>query len=85
MGWHRKQRLTAGIIHCFLIIGAICMIMPFAWMVLTAVKTKSESISVNPFYIFPAHGWHFENFVEVWKTDFAYISQLTIGTVGIFS
>lgn len=41
---------------------------PFIWMVLTALKTKSESISVNPFYIFPAHGWHWENFVEVWNS-----------------
>ena len=37
-------------------------------MVLTAMKTKSEAISVNPFYILPASGWHIENFVEVWKS-----------------
>lgn len=68
MGWRAQQRLTSAIIHFFLIIGSLCMITPFAWMVLTAMKTKSEAISVNPFYIFPASGWHFENFVEVWKS-----------------
>ena len=55
-------------IHLFLIIGSVCMITPFVWMVLTAMKTKTESISVNPFYILPASGWHFENFIEVWNS-----------------
>lgn len=55
-------------IHTFLIVGSAAMLLPFAWMVLTAFKTRSESISVNPFYIFPAHGWHFENFVQVWNS-----------------
>ena len=68
MGWRAKQRLTSGSIHLFLIIGSICTITPFVWMVLTAFKTKSEAISVNPFYIFPASGWHFENFIEVWNS-----------------
>ena len=52
MGWRAKQRLTSATIHFFMIIGSLCMITPFAWMVLTAMKTKSEAISVNPFYIF---------------------------------
>ena len=68
MGWRAKQRLTSATIHLFLIVGSVCMITPFVWMVLTAMKTKSEAISVNPFYIFPASGWHIENFVEVWKS-----------------
>ncbi len=55
-------------IHTFLVVGSAAMLLPFAWMVLTAFKTRSESISVNPFYIFPAHGWHFENFVQVWNS-----------------
>lgn len=68
MGWHTKQKLTSTLIHAFLIVGSLCMIIPFIWMLLTAFKTKSESISINPFYIFPAHGWHFENFLEVWNS-----------------
>ncbi len=68
MGWRAKQRLTSGTIHLFLILGSLAMITPFAWMVLTAFKSRSESISVNPFYIFPESGWHFENFIEVWNS-----------------
>lgn len=68
MGWKAKKNLTAVVIQCIMIIGAIIMITPFIWMLLTAVKTKSESISVNPFYIFPGGSWHFENFVQVWNS-----------------
>ncbi len=68
MGWKGKKRLTSIVIHVCLILGAVVMLLPFVWMILTALKTKSESISVNPFYFFPASGWHFENFVEVWNS-----------------
>lgn len=56
------------LIHLVLIIGSLIMILPFAWMILTALKTKSEAISVNPFYIFPQLGLQFENFIEVWHS-----------------
>lgn len=68
MGWHTKQKLTSAFIHLCMILGSIVMITPFVWMVLTAFKTKSEAISVSPFYIFPAKGWHYENFIEVWNS-----------------
>lgn len=65
--YEMKQRLTSILIHAILIIFSIIMIVPFAWMVLTALKTNQEAISVNPFYIFPQSGWHWENFGTVWK------------------
>lgn len=68
MGYKAKQRCTSFIIHAILIIGSIGMLLPFAWMVLTAVKTRSQAISVNPFYFFPVDGWHFENFATVWES-----------------
>ena len=68
MSWQKKKMLTSGVIHLFLALGSVVMLTPFAWMVLTAFKTRSESISVNPFYILPAHGWHVENFIEVWNS-----------------
>ena len=51
-----------------LILMAFIMLVPFAWMILTALKTNQESISVNPFYILPHGGWHWENFATVWKS-----------------
>ena len=68
MGWHFKQKLSSGAIHLILIAGSLVMIVPFIWMLLTAFKTKTEAISVNPFYIFPMQGWHIENFIDVWNS-----------------
>ena len=63
-----KARATQVLIHVILIIFSFIMIVPFAWMILTALKTNQEAISVNPFYILPQSGWHFENFAVVWKS-----------------
>ncbi len=68
MGYEAKQNLNRVLIHILLILGSLVMLLPFAWMVLTAFKTRSQAISVNPFYIFPSGGWHFENFAEVWNS-----------------
>ena len=63
-----RDRLNTFIIYVILTIMAFIMLVPFAWMVLTAVKTNQEAISVDPFYIFPSNGWHWENFATVWKS-----------------
>ena len=64
----RADLVRKIIIYVILVIMAFIMLVPFAWMILTAVKTNQESISVNPFFIFPHNGWHWENFAEVWKS-----------------
>lgn len=63
-----KKRLTNILIYVILTIMAFIMIVPFAWMILTALKTNQEAISVSPFFIFPQSGWHWENFATVWKS-----------------
>ena len=67
-GYAAKQRRTTILIHVILIVMSFIMIVPFAWMILTALKTNQESISVSPFYILPHNGWHWENFGTVWKS-----------------
>ena len=66
--YEAKQKRNKILMHLVLIIVSIIMLVPFAWMILTALKTNQESISVNPFYIFPHNGWHWENFGTVWKS-----------------
>ena len=69
-----KQRVTRVVIHVILIIVSIAMIVPFLWMILTALKTNQEAISVNPFYILPQSGLHWENFSTVWQSyNFLYL------------
>lgn len=73
-----KKRLIQAIIHIILIIASITMIVPFAWMFLTAFKTLTESTSINPFIIFPS-SWKLDNFISVWKSyNFLYLYKNTL-------
>ena len=63
-----RDKIRKAIVYVILIIMAFIMLVPFAWMILTALKTNQEAISVDPFYIFPHNGWHWETFGEVWKS-----------------
>ncbi|MBQ9027363.1 MAG: carbohydrate ABC transporter permease [Lachnospiraceae bacterium] len=65
---HTKDTIRRTIVYVILIIMAFIMLVPFAWMILTALKTNQEAISVDPFYILPHNGWHWETFGEVWKS-----------------
>lgn len=59
-----KKKINWGA-HILLIIGAITMIIPFLWMILTAGKTISESTIVPP-TIFP-ESFQWIHFKEVWE------------------
>ena len=64
----KTSKSNRVVIYVVLVIMAVIMLVPFLWMVLTALKTNQEAISVSPFYIFPHNGWHWENFATVWKS-----------------
>lgn len=59
-----KKTGTKIIIQIVLIIGACVMIMPFLWMVLTSLKTTTESTQINPFVFFPT-SFRIENYIAV--------------------
>lgn len=63
-----RDLVSKTVMYIILIIMAFIMLVPFAWMILTALKTNQEAISVSPFYIFPHNGWHWETFATVWKS-----------------
>lgn len=62
----RNEKLLKSIKHVVLIFGAIIMLVPFAWMILTAFKTNSEAMQINPFVILPKE-WRTDAFVNVWN------------------
>lgn len=63
-----KNRAAKITMYAVLVIMAFVMLVPFVWMILTALKTNQEAISVSPFFIFPQSGWHWDNFATVWKS-----------------
>jgi len=52
-------------IHLTLIIGALAMILPFVWMILTSGKTQAESTMISP-TIFPEN-FQWGNYSNVWN------------------
>ena len=44
-----QARFNKFIMYLVLCIMAFIMLVPFAWMILTALKTNQEAISVDPF------------------------------------
>lgn len=74
----RREKTLKVTKHLVLLIGAIIMLVPFAWMILTAFKTNTEAMQMNPFVIFPSE-WRTESFVSVAeKMDFVrlYVNTL---------
>ncbi|CAH1208264.1 Diacetylchitobiose uptake system permease protein NgcG [Paenibacillus auburnensis] len=57
-----------SMIHVLLVIGAILMILPFFWMLLTSFKSVTESTSMNPFVFFPTQ-WRWGNYIEVLRQN----------------
>jgi multiple sugar transport system permease protein len=61
----KKATVLIYIVLCF---GAVIMIFPFLWMLLTSFKAVAESTQMNPFVIFPAK-WQSHNYGEVMKQN----------------
>lgn len=57
------EKRNKAFIYTCLILGSAVMLLPFAWMLITAFKSITESTQLDPFLIFP----------EVWRTD-AFVS-----------
>lgn len=49
----RSRGIATGLTYFFLIVGSLLMIFPFVWMILTSLKSLSESVQIPP-TIFPA-------------------------------
>ncbi|MFT8324072.1 MAG: carbohydrate ABC transporter permease [Oenococcus sicerae] len=58
-------KLMTICIYLLISFGAIIMLIPFIWMLSTALKTQSEAIQVPPIWI--PKIWHFENFISAWQ------------------
>ncbi len=50
----QKRMIGRTLMYAFLIIGAVTMLLPFIWMILSSLKTQREIISMPP-KIFPAN------------------------------
>ncbi len=78
-----KKIITGILLQVILIIGAVIMIFPFIWMILTSLKTVTESTSMNPFVYFP-NILQWENYQSVWaNNDFIRLYVNTFSMMGL--
>lgn len=63
-----KINLSNLIIHIILMLGAVVMVFPFVWMVLTSLKTVTESTSMNPYVYLPKIP-QWQNYITVWRNN----------------
>lgn len=61
----KKQNSKKAVVHAVLILGAVPMLLPFFWMILTAFKTQGEAIHM-PIVFFPSH-WRLGAFRDVFS------------------
>ncbi|MBR0137545.1 MAG: carbohydrate ABC transporter permease [Erysipelotrichaceae bacterium] len=59
----KKEKIKLIITYVFLAIGAVIMLFPFYWMVLSAVQTRAEYASHTPVWI-PSNPFNLENFIK---------------------
>ncbi|WOO38239.1 carbohydrate ABC transporter permease [Anaerocolumna sp. AGMB13020] len=65
----KSKKIRTGIIlHIVLAAGAIIMLFPFLWMVLTSLKSVTESTSMNPYVYFPKV-LQWDNYKAVWMNN----------------
>ncbi len=61
----RAPRLATVATYLALIVGALVMLFPFYWMVITSFKDLAE-INLTPPTVLP-QDWHPRNYVEAWN------------------
>ncbi len=59
------KRLENPFVHVLLILGAVAMVMPFAWMLSTSLKDAGQVASYPPQWIPTTLVW--ENYVRAWQ------------------
>lgn len=70
----RWKRVRRSLLVALLILGGVVMMLPFFWMILTSLKTRSEVFG-GALLSLPS-GAHFENYVTMWNA----LPEVTFGT-----
>ncbi len=73
----KKQGMSTLLTYVALIIGAVIMIFPFIWMLLTAFKTNAEVMQIPP-TILPSN-WNMASFAKA--TDLLPFGKLYLNTI----
>ncbi|REB11023.1 carbohydrate ABC transporter permease [Sporosarcina sp. BI001-red] len=73
----QRAAFSKGFIYLVLIIGSVCMLLPFAWMFITSIKSPGEVMMMPPVWIPEDFKW--ENYKEAWSM--APFARYTINSI----
>lgn len=73
---NETKKRNHGIVYVLLILGSIIMIMPFIWMILTSLKSLTETVAIPPIII--PENFKFSNYTQV--TERIPFGQLYLNT-----
>ena len=69
----RNEKITKIVVSVLLLIGAIVMMLPIAWMLSTSFKTRTDVFAVPPVWI--PTPLHFENYPTSWTLSGMYAGE----------
>ena len=75
-----RKRRAPILLHAVLILISVIMVFPFVWMVLTSLKTVTESTRMAPFSFLP-ESFQWMNYATVWQQNNFF--QLYVNTFGM--
>jgi multiple sugar transport system permease protein len=78
--------LDLGLVNAFLLVGALVMVFPFLWMVLSSLKSNAEIIAVPPTLL--PQNWQWQNYAAAWnRQPFGryYLNSFTVASIGTLS
>ena len=85
--WSKPAWPIRAAVHAFVYILAATMLVPFAWMCSTSLKTDAEAIDVQQVALLPAGSvsdWKWGNYLEAWRLaelGDVYLNSLIVAVV----
>ncbi len=85
--WSKPSWPIRAAVHAFVYILAATMLVPFAWMCSTSLKTDAEAIDVQQVALLPAGSvsdWKWGNYLEAWRLaelGDVYLNSLIVAVV----
>ena len=85
--WSKPAWPIRAAVHAMVYIAAATMLVPFAWMCSTSLKTDAEAIDVQRVALLPAGSvsdWKWGNYLEAWrlaKLGDVYLNSLIVAVV----
>lgn len=74
----KESKLSLTLLYSFLIVGGMCMFIPFYWMVVTSIKTGAKVLQMPPQWIPDPLTW--QHYVDAWNSQNVHFARYTLNS-----